>query len=237
MYFVYQITNLINNKKYFGSTNDIQRRWREHKSHSSNINSHDYNYPLQQAFRKYGVENFEFKILPEEFETRYDAEEYEQKMIIKYNTYGHDGYNQTIQTHNALTDGTIRESLKNKIIGIDINNPNNKKYFSSVTEAAKELHTDRCSVSRCAQGQVRYSNIKGYILRYLDKNNNIIEPKLTSQQVLNEYNEKNPIINGERHTITEWCKIYNITRQTYYYRIRKGWSIIDALTKKKKGRN
>ena len=118
MYFVYQITNLINNKKYFGSTNDIQRRWREHKSHSSNINSHDYNYPLQQAFRKYGIENFEFRILPEEFETRYDAEEYEQKMIIKYNTYGHDGYNQTIQTHNALTDGTIRESLKNKIIGI-----------------------------------------------------------------------------------------------------------------------
>ena len=212
----------------------LQRRWREHKSDSNNVNSPHYNYPLQQSFRKYGLENFEFKSL-QEFETRYDAEEYEQQMIIKYDTYGHGGYNQTIQTHNAFTDGTIRDGLKNKIIGIDINNPDNRKFFSSVTEAAKELGTDRHSIAKCAQGQTRYSYVKGYILRYADKNNNIIEPKLTSQQALDEYNRKNPLINGERHNIKEWCEIYNISTTSYYKRIKKGLSVIDALTKPKKG--
>lgn len=236
MYFVYQIINLINNKKYFGSTNDIERRWREHKSDSNNINSPHYNYPMQQAFRKYGLENFKFEVLPCEFKTRYDAEEYEQEMIIKYNTYGHNGYNQTIQTHNALTDGAIREGLKNRIIGININNPDDdKKIFSSVTETAKELNTDRHSVSKCAQGQTRYSYVKGYILRYLDENDNIIEPDLTSEQVLDEYNKKNPVINGERHNIKEWCEIYKISTASYYKRIKKGLSVIEALTKPKKG--
>lgn len=235
MYFVYQITNLINNKKYFGSTNDTDRRWREHKSNSNNLNSHAYNYPLQQAFRKYGIENFIFEVLPQVFNTRYEAEEYEQEMIIKYDTYGHNGYNQTLQTHNAFTDETIREELKRKIIGIDINNPDNKRIFSSVTEAAKELNTNRQSISKCAQGQIRYSHVKGYILRYINKNGDIIEPELTSEQVLNEYNRKNPVINGERHNITEWCKIYNISTATYYKRIKKGLNEIEALIKPKKG--
>lgn len=235
MYYVYQITNLINNKKYFGSTNDVIRRWREHKINSNNIKSCAYNYPLQKAFRKYGINNFKFEILPKEFSTRYDAEEYEQSMIIQYDTYGHNGYNQTIQTHNALTDEIIRNSLKNRIIAIDINNPNNKRIFSSVTETAKELQTDRGSVSKCACGNVRYSKVKGYILRYLDDNDNIIEPKLTSKQVLEEYNRKNPLINGIRHNIKEWCKIYKISEASYYNRIKKGLSVIEALTKPKKG--
>ena len=56
MYTVYKITNKINNKIYIGSTNDITRRWREHKSHAFNPNCNDYNYPLQQAIRKYGLD-------------------------------------------------------------------------------------------------------------------------------------------------------------------------------------
>lgn len=233
-YYVYQITNLINNKKYFGSTNNVERRWREHKSNSLNSNSHHYNYPLQQAFRKYGLENFKFERLPEIFNTRYTAEERERELIIQYDTIGHNGYNQTIETHNAFTDGTLREGLKNKIIAIDINNPSNTQVFASVTETASFFGTDRHSISKCAQGIARYSKVKEHIFRYLDDNNQIIEPELTSQQVLNEYNRTNPIINGERHNITEWCKIYGISKNAYYKRINKGYSIIEAITIPKK---
>lgn len=235
MYFVYKITNIINNKKYFGSTNDTERRWREHKSHSQNINSTNYNYPLQKALRKYGISNFLFEILPQKFNTRYEAEEYEKEMIIKYNTYGHDGYNQTFETHNALTDGLIRDKLKNKIIGFNLNNIKDTLIFSSVSDAARAMKTERGSISKCANGNPRYTNVKGYIWRYLDQNDNIIECDTTIQQVIEEYNRKNPIINGERHTIKEWCSIYNISTASYYYRIKQGWSIIDALTRPKKG--
>jgi hypothetical protein len=168
-----------------------------------NLNSHHYNYPLQQAFRKYGLDKFKFEKLPEVFNTRFEAEEYEKELIIKYNTIGHNGYNQTIETHNAFTDGSLREGLKNKIIAIDINNSSNTQIFASVTETAKFFGTDRHSISKCAQGIKKYSKVKNHIFRYLDNNNQIIEPELTTQEVLNEYNRTNLIINGERHNITE----------------------------------
>ena len=233
-YFIYQITNLINNKKYFGSTNDIERRWREHKSNSFNPNAHSYNYPLALAFRKYGLENFYFYQFPQVFNSRYEAEEFEHQLIIENQTHLHNGYNQTSITHNALTDGEIRNGLKHKIIAIDINNPNTTKYFDSVTNAAKYFITDRHSVSKCAQGIKRYSNVKQQVFRYLDENNNIIEPKLTSKEVIDDYNRKNPYINGERHNITEWCKIYGITRTCYYKRLKQGYDYIEALTMPKK---
>lgn len=234
-FYVYQITNLINNKKYFGSTNNIKRRWKEHKSDSQNSNSPHYNYPLQLAFRKYGIENFKLEQLSKEFSTRYDAEEYEHELILKYDTVGHNGYNQIIETHNALTDGKIRQKLSNKIIAINIDNPNEKILYNSVSEAAKSVQTERKSISQCAKGEKRYSKVKNYIFRYVDENGNIIEPILTSEQVLKDYNEKNPVIDGKRHNIKEWCQIYGISTASFYKRIKKGYSIIDAITMPKKG--
>lgn len=49
------------------------------------------------------------------------------------------------------------------IIGININNPEEEIYFNSISEAAKILNTDRCSLSKCIQGIDRYSHVKGYI--------------------------------------------------------------------------
>ena len=68
---IYQIKNKINNKKYIGSTrvtghkfpcrNGFFKRWTTHKN-SLNNNSHR-NYHLQNAWNKYGEQNFEFEIL------------------------------------------------------------------------------------------------------------------------------------------------------------------------------
>lgn len=62
---IYKITNQINQKSYIGQSTDILGRWRHHKSSSKNEISAAYNYPLQRAFRKYGIENFSFEILEE----------------------------------------------------------------------------------------------------------------------------------------------------------------------------
>lgn len=63
IFYIYLYTNLINNKKYVGQTNNFQRRINEHKSCSFNPKSINYNDIIHQAIRKYGYNNFSIEIL------------------------------------------------------------------------------------------------------------------------------------------------------------------------------
>ena len=63
---VYKITNLVNQKSYIGSSVRVEKRWQQHKNDAFNPNNEKYNYPLYQAFRKYGLENFSFNVLKDE---------------------------------------------------------------------------------------------------------------------------------------------------------------------------
>lgn len=58
---VYQIRNIINNNSYIGSTNNLYRRYKEHKSKLKSKNNQ--NVYLQNAVNKYGLENFEFSLI------------------------------------------------------------------------------------------------------------------------------------------------------------------------------
>ena len=62
---IYKITNLINNKSYIGQSKNIYHRWQRHKQTAYNPNMNGYNYPLYQAIRQYGLENFSFEIIEE----------------------------------------------------------------------------------------------------------------------------------------------------------------------------
>lgn len=58
---IYCIENTINHKKYIGQSININARWRSHKNQLiKNVHSNAY---LQNAWNKYGEENFSFKIL------------------------------------------------------------------------------------------------------------------------------------------------------------------------------
>ena len=92
MYSVYKITNLTNNKSYIGSSIRVETRWREHINCSQRLNDEKYNYPLYQAFRKYGIENFSFEILKDDFNSIEEMQQYEKDMILAYNSYNF-GYN------------------------------------------------------------------------------------------------------------------------------------------------
>lgn len=106
---IYKITNLINKKSYIGQSLDIHRRWRREIDDSNNPNSHSYDYPLMRAFRKYGIDNFNFEIIEEcDIENLNEREMY---WINFYDTF-FNGYNQTLGG-----DSTLRQP-KEKIIGI-----------------------------------------------------------------------------------------------------------------------
>ena len=79
-------------------------------------------------------------------------------------------------------------------------------------------------------GESRYSIVGGYIFRLLDDNNDIIPNCINLNDKIEEYNRIHPIINNEQHTITEWCQIYNISRNCFYKRIKKGMTEIEAIT-------
>ena len=313
MFTVYKITNAINNKCYIGSSIHVEKRWRTHKNTSKNPNSKQYNYPLYQAFREFGIENFIFEVINDDFDNVWDMEEYEQSMIKFYDCLYPKGYNQTLATHsnnilkentqkyiqkisqkcakvdlnnniieiyNSYHDAARKNSKEDKteidasmirrickgelgswnnnyfrdldknnniinkpfksphgkksIIGINLNNPNEEIYFDSISMAAEKMKTDRGSLSKCIQGSDRYSNIKGYVWRELDLYGNIIETEKTVEDRIEEYNETNPLIDGERHNIREWCKIYKISPTCFYKRKNKGMSSIEALTTPKR---
>lgn len=60
---VYRIRNKINNKSYYGSSINIEKRWIKHKRE---LNSKTHiNIILQRAWIKYGESNFEFEIIEE----------------------------------------------------------------------------------------------------------------------------------------------------------------------------
>ena len=60
--YIYKITNLVNGKVYIGQTSKtLEERWYRHKRDAFRENRECYKYPLYQAFRKYGIDNFKFE--------------------------------------------------------------------------------------------------------------------------------------------------------------------------------
>ena len=92
---IYKIENLVNGKKYIGQSVDIEDRWRDHKWLANN--SYSGKYPLYNAIRKYGLNNFDFSVIEEcEINQLNDREIY---WIKYYKTFIHQtdsqGYNLT----------------------------------------------------------------------------------------------------------------------------------------------
>lgn len=62
MYVIYLIKNIITSKLYVGQTNNLPRRWSQHKSAAS-LNKRMF--PLYRSIKKYGIANFTLEIIEE----------------------------------------------------------------------------------------------------------------------------------------------------------------------------
>jgi len=78
---IYQIKNTIDGKKYIGSSVNIRKRWNSHKSSLERGDHHSSH--LQNAWNKFGKDNFVFEILEEVCKIS-DLITAEQKYIIQY---------------------------------------------------------------------------------------------------------------------------------------------------------
>jgi group I intron endonuclease len=97
MGYIYLVTNTINNKNYVGQTRcpNIETRWNQHrKCDKQSIGRH-----LLNAYLKYGIEKFKFKIICICFDE--DLNKYESEYISKMNTIAPNGYNLRSGGHNT----------------------------------------------------------------------------------------------------------------------------------------
>lgn len=110
---IYKITNKINGKCYIGQSIHIEKRWTVHKHDAFFKGGSNYDYPLYQSMRKYGLDNFAFEVIEE-----CSVEELDEKEIyyIKhFNSYVN-GYNQgpggTLGHYNKLSDDAVRKIIE-----------------------------------------------------------------------------------------------------------------------------
>lgn len=181
MYYIYLITNKINDKKYIGSTSNPLRRKKEHFQASYTQSCKSYNYPLQKAIRKYGIDNFSFEIICKTNNKR-KVSELERKYIIQYNSLvnvGH-GYNQTLYTDCSLRDPAIlkRSLAKSCKMCAEVNKKNEIiKIFGSVHDAARDLWGEKgndcaSTITKVCNGKIH--SIEGRIYRFIINNEVVI---------------------------------------------------------------
>jgi hypothetical protein len=118
-HYVYKITNVINNKYYFGkhSTNDI------------NDDYYGSGMAMMRAHKKYGIENFKKEII-KEFDTEEDALEYEASIVTESVVADKNSYNLTVGGKGSwfhCNTKEFRDKNPSKLLGRKLSEEHKKK--------------------------------------------------------------------------------------------------------------
>ena len=169
---IYMYINKINNKKYVGQTKCFERRHKDHiiQSYNCDIECYAYNVPFHRAIRKYGIENFEIKILAHNIPTQEKLNEYEIFFIKRYKTLttqngyncssgGLNGNNFAGKTEEEMDE--IKQKLRDKKLGnnhprlrktaqYDLNG-NLIKIYNSSKQATEETKVNHGNIVSCCK--------------------------------------------------------------------------------------
>lgn len=228
---IYYIENKINNKKYIGQSVDIKRRWRKHKNEAFNINSHTYNYPIYRAIRKYGIDNFNFKIIEEC--TKEKLNELEIYWIKYYNSF-FEGYNQTLggdfSSHNKKESVVqafnliVNTNLKFKEISMKCNlsyemvqGINTGRYWNDGREYPIRGHIKKDKNYCCDCGKEITINSKRCVkCEHIHRSNLSFKNLPVSKEELSKlicnypFTQIGKMYNVTDNAIRKWCKKYGL---------------------------
>lgn len=194
--YIYKITNIINEKVYIGqTTRDLNKRFIAHKN-SPNF-KHTENFPLARAIKKYGWENFTTELI----DTADCLDELNQKELFyikKFNSLveGGWGYNlkgggDSIGSHSAQTKekiGRAQMGALNHSFGKTGELSASSKplicittgeKYSCAMEAAQILKLNFSHI--CAVCRGNRGSTGGLVFRWIDENQNIVDPKNKSK--------------------------------------------------------
>jgi hypothetical protein len=164
MRIIYKFINRINGKQYIGKTiGSVEKRKQRHMEDVNNGSDCIFH----RAIRKYGIDNFDFKIYDYTgLVTEKELLEIEQDEILRFRTYVNfedsNGYNMTLGgegSSGANTKQVKQYDLKTgKII----------KIFKSITEASIETNNNRVNISACCRNPEDFKSCGGYGWCFID---------------------------------------------------------------------
>lgn len=210
---IYCITNLINNKKYIGQTADkkgYKERWRKHRSclrRGNHKNSH-----LQNAWNKYGEENFEFILLHEyKYKSKEDVRnklnDMEKYYIDKWNLFDRDlGYNIASAGSNGNNfAGKSEEEMKE--YG-KLRSEIAKKWWNNASEEEKEIRKINMIASRKGKNMSKDNPNSKRVAMINKKTNEVIKifdsVADASEEICNDRNSRNIHICAIGQNKTAW---------------------------------
>jgi group I intron endonuclease len=163
---IYKIKNLVNEKVYIGQSVDIEKRWSTHKAELNN--NHHHNIHLQNAWNKYGANNFEFSIVEEcNIDQLNQCEIY---WISNFNSF-ENGYNLTVGGGNT-------EEFSKSVIQFDLNG-NEQRRYTSISEAETETGICYSQICECCSNKRKTAG--NYIWQYEEGFSNISEWHFTKR--------------------------------------------------------
>ena len=255
MGYIYKIRNIITNKCYIGETKKSNPllRWNEHISKiKKNIGCP----ALQDAVKKYGIENFTFTVLIICFDE--DRYKYEMDYIKKYNTMVPNGYNLTPERegkgfygkkHSQETINKISQLIKNRYSEnpdlkneVSIRNKiimNNEGVKEKIKNGIKNSEKWKNAVKgnkRKNQTEETKTKIKEIVTTYFNNNDNITKHRNIMSTVLGkkviQYSIHNEIIK-KYESINEASRQTGIPKSTIGKVIRQGTYIAGNFIWKK----
>ena len=133
IFYIYKITNKINEKIYIGKTSNITRRWNAHKKLSSSNQKHFY---LHNAISKYGIDNFFIEVIGSDSDENI-AYEKETQFIIQYKSNKRElGYNLTTGGRGIITNQPVSLETRSKISNAQIGSK--RRTVFNITEITRQ---------------------------------------------------------------------------------------------------
>jgi group I intron endonuclease len=218
MGYIYIIENKINKKKYIGQTiqKDINQRWNKHKL----VNKKYTGTILYNAYKKYGIENFIFKIICICFDE--DTDKFEEEYINKYNTLYPLGYNMIEGGKSRKFTPILKKIINDKLKGP--NHPNFGKHLKDETKIKLSLKNkgknSACYGKKLSQEEKIHLSklaIERYKNCIYNNNNNLIKNKKISNSLKEYYKTNTEIIKNKGNNI--WVEQYDLNNNlinTFY---------------------
>lgn len=208
---IYQIRNLVDNKLYIGSAVNFKRRKYEHLL---KLKRNKHNKKFQNAFNKYGEQNFVFEVI-EFVEDKNKLLEHEQYWMDRFNVYKN-GYNATKEAGNTLglkLSNEAKDKLRKANLGKKLSEETKRK----ISETLKSKRIKRANRKLTEETKRKISE-KLKLHHSIPENNCMFKRKgelnpksikiirLKDGKIFNSLTECAEMCNTDRGTIIRHCK-------------------------------
>ncbi|MCM3347423.1 NUMOD1 domain-containing DNA-binding protein [Cytobacillus kochii] len=174
MFYLYIITNVINGKKYIGLTNNIARRWYEHRvSQKDSL--------IGRAIGKYGEDNFLFEVLGT-FVSKEEVSNAEIEAIKANQSHISTGLG-----YNVSRGGETGSYVQQKPVWVYSTDGEFVARYESVSECARKIGAENSNVSICARGIINVC--KGFCIFYQEQSKDWFKGKMFGSDAKREANK------------------------------------------------